>query len=118
MSYLVIPLRVDELYESLCELCIIQPLIGGEKKQKKIVLKQTKIPVWNVHTHGRSSARPFLPYSECFQAKRGRLDAADESQQHIHHSRCVDMFEDQREESLLPTQKTEHLAEKRAIREK
>lgn len=53
-----------------------------------------------------------MSYSERFQAEWGRLDTADESQQHIHHGRRVDMFEDQREESLLPTQKTKHLAEK------
>lgn len=78
-------------------------------KKKKLGLKQRKISVWrNARAH--ASARSLMPYSECFQAKRGRLDAADESQQHIHHGRCVDVFKDQREESLLPTQETEHLA--------
>lgn len=49
MSNLVIPLRVDELYESLCELGIIQPLFGKKKKEKKkkLTLKQRTTFVWN-----------------------------------------------------------------------
>lgn len=61
---------------------------------------------------------PFVSYSESFKPKRGRLNTADESKEHIHHGRCVDMLEDQREESLLPTQKTKHLKSTEPLKKK
>lgn len=37
---------------------------------------------------------PLFSYCQGLKSERGRLHAADKSQQHIHHGRCIDVFQD------------------------